>query len=421
MKKASPASNAWDINQLADLILGPTPTAPPSLSLCSPTTTPSQVAVAPGRQPLRCRPVVVLVDRRLNPVRAVSAYASALCAEGEAAAVLWLGQAGIRFRCFDSEPKDGWAQACTAALEQKRFGKLTETLWGSVDRLIFAFAIDAPWRDWPLLDRIGSACVILEPTSRGLTQAYSVLKSLAICSPKTCLSCFVVSAESSDQARGTAQRLGLAAERFLDQNVAFEGFATGSELSDLRAETYVAELGVGASDPLQQALAQVMDPDACSPGSESSAVGCPEADPGAQHALPELEVWDTERALESSHDLDVLLAERIRTICPDAEDSWPIYVALETGCCFRWVRRAGGARALVVSTLQSSRGALEQAAAQLHPARADDQIIVLAPWLSADQRKASCALSPSVRLFELAQLPPSHKHSLVLKDVTAAI
>ena len=137
--------------------------------------------------------------------------------------------------------------------------------------------------------------------------------------------------------------------------------------------------------------------------------------------LPTVRAISLQSEVRDVVELDRIIGDAIEEICGAGVETWPIYDSSGGDCRLRWVFREGGGRAIVASVLNCARGVLEQAAAQLHPGRDGDEIIILARSLGTDYRKAAQSLTTATRLYEVSQLPPEAGPTLLLKDVTDAL
>ncbi len=430
----SDSSGQWDIRNLADLILGPGNT-PASSSGASPKPRESASENAPDPKPSEdIISNVVLVDRDQNAIEAVSRYADYWSNRSQAVAVAWIGESEIKLGFFDCLRRVVWAGEITEAVESRRFDELCELMNESLRRVVIAVRAAPGWQDSPLVRRCRSVCVLVEPSPDQLIRAYECLKYLTTHREDCQLSCFVQEALSARQATELSTRLQEMGEQFLNCDVDFEGFSLSEQWpnSNLVAETLISEDGSGCMLRLRDLLLRYLDRDCCDEVRPSRTV---EASSGMEHAvnvtastheevrsvLPTVRAIRVQREVRDVAELDRMIGDVIEEICGAGVETWPIYRATAGDCRLRWVFREGGGRSIVASVFDCARGALEQAAAQMHPGREGDEIIVLARCLSTDYRKAAQSLTTPTRLYEVSQLPADAGPTLLLKDVSDAL
>jgi len=430
----SDSSGQWDIRNLADLILGPagtaasspgeTPTPRESVSGISAELTPAEDIISN----------VVLIDREQNAIEAVSRYADYWSNRSQAVAVAWVGDSEIKLGLFDYLRRVVWAGEITEAVQSRRFEELSDLMNESLRRVVVAVRAVPGWQDSPLVRRCRSACVLVEPSPDQLVRAYECLKYLAINREDCQLSCFMQEALSARQATELAARVQEMGERFLNCDVEFEGFSLSERWpnSNLVAEMLIGEDGSDSMlrmrDLLLRYLDRDYDEDVCSPQALPESHLAPQAvsvtEPTNDQlgsALPTVRAIRMPREVRDAAELDRMIGDVIEEICGTGVETWPIYGLTAGDCRLRWVFREGGGRSIVVSAVDSARGALEHAAAQLHPGHEGDEIIILARCLSSDYRKAAQSLTTPTRLYELSQLPPDGGPTLLLNDVTHAL
>ncbi len=428
------SSGQWDIRNLADLILGPgnapasSPGAPVPLRGSASENTPD---LKPSED-IICN--VVLVDSEQNAIEAVSRYADYWSNRSQAVAVAWVGESEIKLGFFDYLRRVVRAGEITEAVESRRFDELCELMNESLRRIVIAVRAAPGWQDSPLVRRSRSVCVLVEPSPDQLIRAYECLKYLATNREDCQLSCFVQEALSARQATELSTRLQEMGERFLNCDVDFEGFSLSEQWpnSNLVAETLISEDGSGSMLRMRDLLLRYLDRDC---GEEVRPSPPAEATSKEQHAvnvtaptneevrsiLPTVRAISVQREVRDVAELDRMIGEVIEDLCGAGVETWPIYSAAAGDCRMRWVLREGGGRSIVASAFDCARGTLEQAAAQMHPGREGDEIIVLARCLSTDYRKAAQSLTTPTRLYEVSQLPPDGGPTLLLKDVTDAL
>ncbi len=430
----SGSSEQWDIRNLADLILGPG-NAPASSPGASPTARESASENTPDLKPSEdviCN--VVLVDREQNAIEAVSRYADYWSNRSQAVAVAWVGESEIKFGLFDYLRRVVWAGEITDAVESRRFDELCELMNESLRRVVVAVRAAPGWQDSPLVRHCRSVCVLVEPSPDQLVRAYECFKYLATHREDCQLSCFVQEALSARQATELSTRVQEMGERFLNCDVDFEGFSLSEQWpnSNLVAEMLIGEDGSGSMLRMRDLLLRYLDPDGHVAASPSRPVEASSAvqqtvqltapsNEAVHSVLPTVRAISVQREVRDAAELDGMIGYVIEDLCGAGVETWPIYSATAGDCRLRWVFREGGGRSIVASAVDSARGALEQAAAQMHPAREGDEIIVLARCLSTDYRKAAQSLTTPTRLYELSQLPADAGPTLLLKDVTDAL
>jgi len=428
----SDSSGQWDIRNLADLILGPgnAPASSPggsavpreSASENTPELKPSEDIIAN----------VVLIDREQNAVEAVSRYADYWSNRSQAVAVAWVGESEIKLGFFDYLRRVVWAGELIEAIESRRFDDLCELMNESLRRVVVAVRAAPGWQESPLVRRCRSVCVLVEPSPDQLIRAYECLKYLATNREDCQLSCFVQEALSARQATELSTRVQQMGERFLNCDVDFEGFSLSEQWpnSNLVAETLIGEDGSDSLLRMRELLLCYLDRgEGVHPSQtveESSGVA-PTRNTRAstneevRSILPTVRTISVQREVRDVEELDRIIGDVIEEICGSGVETWPIPNSMAGDCRLRWVFREGGGRSIVVSVIDCPRGALEQAAAQLHPGRDGDEIIVLARCLSTDYRKAAQSLTTPTRLYEVSQLPPDAGPTVLLKDVTEAL
>lgn len=430
----SDSSGQWDIRNLADLILGPgnAPASSPggsavpreSASENTPELKPSEDIIAN----------VVLIDREQNAVEAVSRYADYWSNRSQAVAVAWVGESEIKLGFFDYLRRVVWAGEIIEAVESRRFDDVRELMNESLRRVVVAVRAAPGWQESPLVRRCRSVCVLVEPSPDQLIRAYECLKYLATHREDCQLSCFVQEALSARQATELSTRLQQMGERFLNCDVDFEGFSLSEQWpnSNLVAETLIGEDGSGSMPRMRDLLLRYLDRDCGEEVCPSQTVEDPSAEPHAvdvavstseeaRSVLPTVRAISVQREVRDAAELDRVIGDVIEEICGAGVETWPIYNSTADGCRLRWVFRDGGGRSIVASAFGCARGVLEQAAAQMHPGREGDEIIILARNLSTDYRKAAQGLTTPTRLYEVSQLPASAGPTLLLKDVTDAL
>lgn len=429
------APGSWAIRDLSNLILGVAPT--PSPGLPSAHSTPAARATQPPvDQERTLLTEVVLVNPAQEPILTVSRYADYWSNHGQSVMVVWTGQSGDKIGFFDYPPGEDWPGEAVKMLEAGRFNDLREFMGGRVRRLVIALLTRAGWKAFPFLGRCDSVCALLEPSPNQLIGAYEALKRAAQLRSGRGLCCFVQEALSARQATELATRLQGMGRRFLECDIAFAGFnlAVQGSSSNLAAETFISGTGRESSQLLDQLLL------ACSGGIEvvkeaSTAVKCePEGarwidpDCASEHghapsAFPVLRLipLDAGANIENATQLDLLVGERIQEVCTDVIESWPVYAPRGSAVRLRWAIRESGARLILITAIDCPPGALEQAAAQLHPPQAGDEIMVVARMLTTSQRQAAMALRTPIRMFELALLPADHAPAMALREVGSAV
>ncbi|MCH8054337.1 MAG: hypothetical protein IH895_09765 [Planctomycetes bacterium] len=430
----SDSSGQWDIRNLADLILGPGNTPAPSPGAPVP---PRESASETTPDPKPSENIisnVVLVDREQNAIEAVSRYADYWSNRSQAVAVAWVGESEIKLGLFDYLRRVVWAGEITEAVESRRFDELCELMNESLRRVVVAVRAVPGWQDSPLVRRCRSVCVLVEPSPDQLIRAYECLKYLATNREDCQLSCFVQEALSARQATELSTRLQDMGERFLNCDIDFEGFSLSEQWpnSNLVAETLIGEDGSGSMLRMRDLLLRYLDRDcddevrpsrtveASSRMAHAVSVAASTHEE-ARSALPTVRAIRVQREVRDVAELDRMIGDVIEEICGAGVETWPIYSATAGDCRLRWVFREDGGRSIVVSAFDCARGALERAAAQMHPGREGDEIIVLARCLSTDYRKAAQNLTISTRLYEVSQLPPDGGPTLLLKDVSDAL
>ncbi len=430
----SDSSGQWDIRNLADLILGPgnRPASPPG---ASPTPRESAGEDTPELKPSEdIISNVVLVDREQNAIEAVSRYADYWSNRSQAVAVAWVGESEIKLGFFDYLRRVVWAGEITEAVESRRFEDLCELMNESLRRVVIAVRAVPGWQDSPLVRRCRSVCVLVEPSPDQLIRAYECLKYLATNREDCQLSCFVQEALSARQATELSTRLQEMGERFLNCDVDFEGFSLSEQWpnSNLVAETLIGEDDSGSVLRMRDLLLRYLDRDSSEAVCPSETVKesselkdavsvTPSIDEEVRSVLPTVRAISVQREVRDVGELDRIIGDVIEEICGAGVETCPIYNSSGGDCRLRWVFREGGGRAVVASVIDCARGALEQAAAQLHPGREGDEIIILAQCLSTECRKAAQSLTTPTRLYEVSQLPPGAGPTLILKDVTDAL
>lgn len=420
----------WDIRNLADLILGPGNTQPDASAR------PDADSETNGssNDVSTCSGHVVLVHPEQNAVEAVTRYADYWSNRGQTVAAAWIGQSGIKFGLFDYLRRLVWATELTEALESHRFKEVTKLLDGSVRQLAIAITMSPGWRTSPFVQRCSSLCVLLEPTEAQLIRSYESLKHMAAEQPSCRLSCFVQEALSARQATELSSRLQHMGDQFLDTDIEFAGFSLSEEWpsTNLVAETFIERECPDGGDPLGEALLGLLGPPREAPVPENTDPDMHESEPpGPSNRLPAtacpVDGFPTAVPIRIPHrirnlaDLDAFIEDMIHEVCGQFVECWPVYTTPESDCRFRWVFRKNGARMIVASSMNCAAGALERAAAHLHPARPHDQIVLLAGNVGLVHRKAARTLTIPTKLFEISQLPPGDNPTLVLKDVTAAL
>ncbi len=426
----SESDGPWDIRNLADLILGPGNTQPDASA--RPNTDSETDEISDNVS--RCSGHVVLVHPEQNAVEAVTRYADYWSNRGQTVAAVWIGQSGIKFGLFDYLRRLEWATELTDALESHRFDEVAKLLHNSVRQLAIAITMSPGWRTSPFVQRCSSLCVLLEPIEEQLIRSYEALKYLAAEQPDCMLSCFVQEALSARQATELSSRLQNMGDQFLERDIEFSGFSLSEQWpsSNLVAETFIERECPDDDEPLGDVLLGLLGPPREAPVPE-------ETDP----AIQEPEMADSDNRLPAEAcpvdgiptalpiriphrisnlaDLDAFIEKMILEVCGQVAECWPVYTTPDSDCRFRWVFRENGARLMVASSLNWAAGALERAAAYLHPAQPHDQIVLLAGNVGLVHRKAAQSLAIPTKLFEISQLLCDDNPTLVLKDVTAAI
>ena len=246
------------------------------------------------------------------------------------------------------------------------------------------------------------------------------------------------------------ERFNRMGDQFLDQPLAFEGFSLDQPYptSNSIGETLLVDDGSGRMTHLAAALLQVADLGAAAkvatpsptlfeePPVEECAVEIAEEEPPQEEPpvatepepsaqvrrhspIPAVRVWAIEQVIEDLDHLDSFVADHINELCGCVAESFPAFTRPQEGCCYRWARRTDSGRTMVVCTLGSSAGILERASACLHPLEEEDEIVILAPELPSDQRRAARSFMAGARLFELSRTPDNSPPALLLKDVSA--
>ncbi len=421
------ASGPWNIGDLADLILGAgRPIEPPAEPAGD--SEPRSAAIITQ---------VVLVNSGQDAVAAVGHYADYWSNRGQTVAVAWVGESGIKLGLYDHLRRVEWAGEFAEALRGDPARVIKTLIERHVRRLVVAVVTQPGWQRSPFVRCCASACVLVEPSPNQLVRAYECLKHLNRVRRECTLSCFVQDALSARQATELSSRLQHMGDHFLKREVIFEGFslADPSPSSNLVEQCYLAADPAGGTAELRQALLECLiaatDSDDATAGEgpvcAAAAVAAP-ADPADRPepavpagCLPTVRVLRGAGPICSVQQLDGLLGERIEALCSDVSRTCPVYTSPDSGLCFRWVIHRSGIRSLVVTLLGDSSGALEQAAARMHPLQPGDEIIVLAPALSSEHRRAAQALHPNTRLFEVAQMPADHEPAVLLSEVTHAL
>lgn len=427
----SESDGPWDIRNLADLILGPGSTPPDAPAR------PKTDSVTHDRNDdvSMCGGHVVLVHPEQNAAEAVTRYADYWSNRGQSVAAVWIGQSGIKVGLFDYLRRLVWATELTDALESRRFNEVAKLLGDSVRQLAIAITMSPGWQSSPYVQRCSSLCVLLEPIEEQLIRSYEALKHLAIEQPGCQLSCFVQEALSARQATELSSRLQNMGDEFLDTDIEFAGFSLSEQWpsSNLVAETFIERESPDDEDPLGQTLLGLLGPppEARVPeDTQATAMHQPEA-PDATNSPPvepcPIDGFPTVIPIRIPHrignlaELDAFIEDMIHEVCGQVVECWPVYTAPDSDCRFRWVFCKNGTRLMVASSLNQAAGALEQAAAYLHPAQPNDQIVLLAGNVGLVHRKAAKSLAIPTKLFEISQLPPDANPTLLLKDVTAAL
>lgn len=426
----SESDGPWDIRNLADLILGPGNTQPDASAQpnrdCGTDDNSDDVS--------RCRGHVVLVHPEQNAVEAVTRYADYWSNRGQTVAAVWIGQSGIKFGLFDYLRRLEWATELTDALESHRFDEVAKLFDDSVRQLAIAITMSPGWRTSPFVQRCSSLCVLLEPIEEQLIRSYESLKHMATKQPSCRLSCFVQEALSAGQATELSSRLQNMGDQFLDTDIEFAGFSLSEQWpsSNLVAETFIERECPDGGELLGEVLLGLLGPphEAPMPENADPAMHEPEMPNSNNRLLAEAcpaDGFPTALPIRIPHrirnlaDLDAFVEDMIHEVCGQFVECWPVYTTPDSDCRFRWVFRQNGARLIVASSLNWAAGALERAAAYLHPAQADDHIVLLAGNVGLVHRKAAQSLAIPTKLFEISQLPSDDNPTLVLKDVTAAI
>ncbi|MCG3137623.1 MAG: hypothetical protein HJJLKODD_01472 [Phycisphaerae bacterium] len=449
----------WNIGDLADLLLGPAASNEPVST--SPRHSPDgdreNAALSPEILGIHYNPVLISPEQ--DPVEAVSRYADYWSNRGQRVTVVWLGDAGIKIGLFDPARRNDWGREIVQAIEAEKFEEVGHLLHQSVRRLVCVLLTRNGWCQSPFIEAGSAATVIVEPSSQNLVRGYEIIKALVASRPNYKISSFVARAESALQATEISVRLENMGWRFLGRGVDFEGFSLEEKwpTSNLIAETYLTDDGAGQLDafcqvlldfihsqpttPLPESPAQVVPPELHLISSPETAESEPELVESASvtgaatdppiatdnrtplpvHALPEVRVWRTSECLQTTQELDRLIADSLSDLCNDIQDTYPIYTSPDSRCCYRWVIHRNGHRTLVISSIEAPVGALERAMAQLHPLQEHDQVMLLSSLLTTECRKAAQTIAPQARLFELARLPDNFDSAILLKEVTTAI
>ena len=478
----SESSGPWDIGDLADLLLGQgaggdadsvTPKTNPVVESASSETDEDGDATYIS--------VLILVNPIQDPVESVSRYADYWSNRGQTVSVAWLGDSGIKIGLFDPLRRTNWSAKFINTLQEGHYEDIPRLVKKHVRRLVFTIVAKPGWEHQQVVSRASSACVLVEPTSAHLIRSYETLKLLAQTCDACELSCFVMNASSAVEATQLSTRLQSMGDRFLEQEINFEGFSLDEPWpsSNIVGETFISNDGEAGYDSLKQVLlscfntpkipshktarnksrqenhddhVSVETDQPCrhsneintEPASEKNEENPKTEQPVRSRlqpancdaqavqqmsmpqvrgavALPRARLVACDASIDSAAQLDKFAAGILHDLYDDVEDSFPVHTSPTNGMCFRWVRRKNGARSIVISTVGAPRGAIEHASAQLYPLEEQDEIVVFAGNLSTDQRKAAQALRSNIRLMEVASLDSDEMHGLVLKDVTHAI
>jgi hypothetical protein len=390
------------------------------------------VPAARAESPVPDRPrhdVLVLLNPQQDAFEAVSRYADYWSGRGENVGVFWMGQTGIKIALFDCARRTGWSEEILHVLNDGPLDSVPVVMRQFCDRLVAVLVTNAGWTRSPLLQACMNVCVIIEPAPYQLVGSYDSLKSLCRLAQGHALSCFAISTPSALEATRLGERFYRLGDQFLDRAIAFEGFSLAEKwpTTNRVGEAFITEKPDGRAAQLRAALLAVLrgqpaaHAEAGSTGSAGSAGAASQpaaAVVGGAGALPAVQALQPGRAIDTAAALDLFISEKIDEIAPGAMRSWPLRIQGDGLMHCRWVELDGGGRCVVVTTLGSACGALEQASAWLHPAGPNDQIIVLAPNLSSEQRRAAASLRTPTRLFELSCLPTMQPPALLLRDVS---
>ncbi len=477
-------SESWDIGHLADLILGTGAKKPGTNGLSSTGSESKKAEPARPltHDPGVCRPVVLLVNPTQDAIDAVGRYADYWSNRGEAVAALWMGNAGIKAAIYDCARRRQWASTLLEPLEKEPVEALPMRLATHCHRLVVGVVTTPGWLDSPILARAQAFCVAVEPAPYQLIGSYDSFKSLIERYRGPALSCFVVGAGTAQEAQVLGERFYRMGDEFLDEAIAFDGFSlpTTSAMSSCVAEGYVP--AGDRADTLQQALLEFLEthaematidveppsatvadvplpavePDMTArddisttdlpqmevPSASGPHVGLPVEDPvaptdavrahmqldhsasrvpqAAVEALPVVRVFTLAAPIACVAGLDSCIERQVADLVTEVTGSWPVHTLVDHAR-YRWVQRDAGRRSVIVSTLAAAQGLLEQATACLYPQRDDDEIVLIAPHLPSEVRRAAHALSLPVRMYEVARLPNGQQPGLVLHEVTAAV
>jgi len=439
----SDGAGTWDIGNLSNLILGPTKAQPPLADHSESRNTSSQQSSGhpyPDLEPKKTVNALVLVTHHQDSVESVNHYANYWANRGEPTVVFWIGESGVKVCCFDCRGQESWGNSMVKALSDGNFPALPEMISLSARRLVLVVPAQTDWSNSPFVHSTSQACVIVDPTQAKLIRGYEILKTIAQIHQDCTLSCFVINAKSADSAIQLSSRLERMGYLFLERLVQFSGFSMEEKwpTSNLIAQCFIGENGEENTAQLKKVilgcLTWIQENNAVTNDGQDSALSAdslldengPEEeevneDDAGQSQLPALKLIRANRSIQTPEQFDRLMGEMIDDVCDLVVESWPIYTPPDDSCCFRWVKHKGGARSIVVTTIDCPFGAFERASAQLHPLRESDEIIVLARTLTTDQRKAAQALHPKMRLYEAAHTPPEiDPPALLLKEVTSA-
>ncbi len=417
-------AESWNIRELADLILGPSDQSGDSSPVSATPAVSNPAESPPSSQSSQARAIMVLVPPGLDSIECVSSLADYWSNRGETVAVFWVGQAGIKVGLFNCSRQVAWAHEMIDALQDGRDLEIPQRIHQSVRRFVWAVTLPTPQDAVPMFDAIQSTCVVIDPTKDQLIQGYQIFKTLAQSNPDRRWSCFVFNATSAIEATDVAARLQKAADQFLHQKIAFEGFSVEQSwpTSNLIAETLIANRDPERLSRLIRSLLQTASTAVEEyPQEDASTDDDSDESPTSSSKLPIVRLLPIDQPIQSVAQMDELISHHLHELCHDAVDSFPVYTSPLRGCTFRWIRRKHGARSMMVSTLETPTGVMECAASQLYPLQRDDEIIVIAANVGSEYRKAAQIMNARMRLLEVAQLPPHDGSALVFKDVTYAV